>query len=131
MVDPDAHRGQLVDLCAADEGSPAPGDGTQFSDRFPIARDDEGFPCRHGLDHFRVVIPQFALRDCPCHRPSVAVIATVRYRASTVPLLREWLPRLREVSVGSKHEWIDSGLSDHVPVVVDLADTEPTQTRAE
>jgi hypothetical protein len=42
-----------------------------------------------------------------------------------------WLPRLREVSVGSKHEWIDSGLSDHVPVVVDLADTEPTQTRAE
>lgn len=89
MVDPDAHRGQLVDLRAADEGSPAPGDGTQFSDRFPIACDDECFPCRHGLDHFRVVIPQFALRDCPCHRPSVAVSATVRYSASAVPLLRD------------------------------------------
>ena len=33
-----------------------------------------------------------------------------------------WLPWLREVSVGSKEDWIDSGLSDHVPVVADLAD---------
>lgn len=34
----------------------------------------------------------------------------------------EWLPKLREVSAGSKQEWIDSGLSDHVPLVVDLAE---------
>ena len=33
-----------------------------------------------------------------------------------------WLPRLRGVSVGSKPDWIDSGLSDHVPLAVDLAD---------
>lgn len=33
-----------------------------------------------------------------------------------------WLPRLRGVSVGSKPDWIDSGLSDHVPLVVDLAE---------
>ncbi len=43
----------------------------------------------------------------------------------------EWLPRLREVSIGSKQDWIDSGLSDHVPVVVDLADAEATPSRAE
>ena len=36
-----------------------------------------------------------------------------------------WRPRLREVSVGSKQDWIDSGLSDHVPLVVDLADARP------
>ncbi len=35
----------------------------------------------------------------------------------------EWLPRLGEVSAGSKQDWIDSGLSDHVPLVVDLADS--------
>lgn len=33
-----------------------------------------------------------------------------------------WLPRLRSVSIGSKQDWVDAGLSDHVPVVVDLAD---------
>jgi hypothetical protein len=33
-----------------------------------------------------------------------------------------WLPRLREVNVGSKEDWIDSGLSDHIPLVVDIAD---------
>lgn len=34
----------------------------------------------------------------------------------------QWLPRLRDVSVGSKHDWIDSGLSDHAPLVVDVAE---------
>jgi hypothetical protein len=33
-----------------------------------------------------------------------------------------WLPRLRDVTAGTKQDWIDSGLSDHVPIVVDLAD---------
>jgi len=35
----------------------------------------------------------------------------------------QWLPRLEYVTVGSKQDWIDSGLSDHVPLVMDLADT--------
>ena len=35
----------------------------------------------------------------------------------------QWLPRLENVTVGSKQDWIDSGLSDHVPLVMDLADT--------
>lgn len=35
----------------------------------------------------------------------------------------EWLPRLENVTVGSKQDWIDSGLSDHVPLVMDLTDT--------
>ena len=43
----------------------------------------------------------------------------------------EWLPRLQDVSVGSKQEWIDSRLSDHVPLVVELADTEATRDSAE
>ena len=43
----------------------------------------------------------------------------------------EWLPRLQDVSVGSKQEWIDSRLSDHVPLVVDLADTKAPRGRTE
>ena len=34
----------------------------------------------------------------------------------------EWVPRLQSVSVGSQQDWIDSGMSDHVPLVVDLVD---------
>jgi hypothetical protein len=33
-----------------------------------------------------------------------------------------WLPQLRDVTAGTKQDWIDSRLSDHVPLVVDLAD---------
>lgn len=33
-----------------------------------------------------------------------------------------WLPRLRQVTLGTKQDWIDSGLSDHVPLLVDIAD---------
>lgn len=36
----------------------------------------------------------------------------------------KWLPRLQAVTPGDKKDWIDSGMSDHVPLVVDLADHE-------
>lgn len=32
-----------------------------------------------------------------------------------------WRPLLRNVAIGSFAEWVGSGLSDHVPVVIDLA----------
>ena len=35
----------------------------------------------------------------------------------------QWLPRLENVTVGSSPDWIESGLSDHVPLVLDLSDT--------
>lgn len=31
-----------------------------------------------------------------------------------------WLPRLSRAEVGAQDRWIDSGLSDHAPVIVDL-----------
>jgi hypothetical protein len=34
----------------------------------------------------------------------------------------EWLQRLVCVQIGSPDEWISSGLSDHVPLIVDIAD---------
>ncbi|MBI3498685.1 MAG: hypothetical protein HY058_15415 [Proteobacteria bacterium] len=34
---------------------------------------------------------------------------------------RHWLSRIRGFSVGTFEEWCGSGLSDHVPVAVDIA----------
>jgi hypothetical protein len=53
------------------------------------------------------------------------------YHIDYALISEEWLPRLQDVSVGSKQDWIDSRLSDHVPLVVDLADTEASRSRAE
>jgi exodeoxyribonuclease III len=43
------------------------------------------------------------------------------YHIDYVFLPRAWLPALREVDVGGFAPWCGSGLSDHVPVTVDLA----------
>jgi exodeoxyribonuclease-3 len=43
------------------------------------------------------------------------------YHIDYVFLPRMWLDRIRGFSVGTFEEWCGSGLSDHVPVVVDLA----------
>jgi len=43
------------------------------------------------------------------------------YHIDYVFLPRTWLDRIRGFSVGTFEEWCGSGLSDHVPVVVDVA----------
>jgi len=43
------------------------------------------------------------------------------YHIDYVFLPRAWLDRIRGFSVGTFEEWCGSGLSDHVPVVVDVA----------
>lgn len=43
-----------------------------------------------------------------------------RYHIDYCFIPKAWLPALRSVHVGSHAEWVDAGLSDHVPLVVDL-----------
>jgi exodeoxyribonuclease III len=43
------------------------------------------------------------------------------YHIDYVFLPSQWLGLLREVSVGTFEDWCGSGLSDHVPIVVDIA----------
>ena len=43
-----------------------------------------------------------------------------RYHIDYVFLPQAWMNRVRKVNVGSFEEWCGNGLSDHVPVVVDI-----------
>jgi len=43
------------------------------------------------------------------------------YHIDYVFLPRNWLSRIREFSVGSFEDWCGNGLSDHVPLIVDVA----------
>lgn len=43
------------------------------------------------------------------------------YQCDFVFLSRPLLQRLEGVEVGSMGDWVESGLSDHCPVIVDLA----------
>jgi len=43
------------------------------------------------------------------------------YHIDYVFLPRPWLVRLKEVEIGSFEAWCGNGLSDHVPVVVEVA----------
>ena len=42
------------------------------------------------------------------------------YHIDYVFVPRQWLPRVRSVEVGGFEDWCGAGLSDHVPIVVDL-----------
>lgn len=42
------------------------------------------------------------------------------YHIDYVFLPSHWVPRIRELTVGSYEDWCGSGLSDHVPIVVDI-----------
>jgi exodeoxyribonuclease III len=44
------------------------------------------------------------------------------YHIDYVFLPSQWLPRVREVSVGTFEDWCGLGLSDHVPILVDIDD---------
>src|SRR5258708_9678083 len=51
------------------------------------------------------------------------------YHIDYVFLPRTWLDRIRAFSVGSFEEWCGAGLSDHVPVVVDVALEAPSPSQ--
>ena len=42
------------------------------------------------------------------------------YHIDYVFLPSQWLSRVRELSVGTFEDWCGTGLSDHVPIVVDI-----------
>ncbi len=43
-----------------------------------------------------------------------------KYHIDYVFIPKEWVPRLVSVTLGSFDDWIGTGLSDHIPVIVDL-----------
>jgi hypothetical protein len=48
-------------------------------------------------------------KDCPT------------YHIDYICLPAPWLGRVRELAVGTYEDWCGSGLSDHVPMVVDVS----------
>lgn len=78
-VDAYAARSERRDLFARNERTTTGVDRSKLSDRLAVACDNEGLTCRHGVDHFGVVITQFSLRDSPGHLNSVAECATRSY----------------------------------------------------
>src|SRR5262249_56645012 len=58
-------------------------------------------------------MPTLYWRDRKEHGPT--------YHIDYIFLPRAWVAGLREMSVGSFAAWCGSGLSDHVPLVVDVA----------
>ena len=42
------------------------------------------------------------------------------YHIDYVFLPAQWLGRVREMAIGTFEDWCGSGLSDHVPIVVDI-----------
>src|SRR5664280_937116 len=77
-VDSHANCRQRRDLLAGDEGAAAGLDRPKLGDRFAVARNDECFASRHGIDHLCVLVAQLALRDGLRHALSVAWCATIR-----------------------------------------------------
>jgi len=43
------------------------------------------------------------------------------YHIDYVFIPSQWLPQVRELTVGTYEEWCGAGLSDHVPILVDVA----------
>jgi exonuclease III len=66
----------------------------------------------HGEPHGRETIPTLYWRDRRKDGPT--------YHIDYVFLPHRWIDRVRGLSVGTFADWCGSGLSDHVPIVVDL-----------
>ena len=51
---------------------------------------------------------------CECAEPR----PHLSYRLRILP--KQWLVHVRELAVGTFEDWCGAGLSDHVPIVVDI-----------
>jgi exodeoxyribonuclease III len=71
------------------------------------------YHARGGEAHGAETVPTLYWRDRKTDGPT--------YHIDYVFLPERWLGRIAELSVGSFEDWCGAGMSDHVPIVVDIA----------